>query len=282
MHIDVLRTLLFDFEHPDEPVRVATAIAPSTCVLDWLWTSAEAVYHGHGLTNVRTTLLLSYLNRSSYSYTNKAPDQELYSQQKSFLEKSLVSYYASGRSGLLRYLFKCNRSHSYHSSEVGSWFIHHLSQLGLNVTECLERENKTIRRGLLRKDNIRYRNDRKVTFQRAHGQAWSISWEWSYDPLAPGYHLVSEFNALAADSDYTLAKDLCWPFSERRATYCFDYSCDCCKPSSMRQDCMEPYERHWERAAIRFQVRMAARARKYQKLARKHLPRPEMPGSWKW
>lgn len=138
------------------------------------------------------------------------------------------------------------------SYKRGKTFLDIIERLGLDAEKCVRKEMDNYPDGILYWGiPRRNRPYQRVVFKYIQKSGWTLGWEWIYDAETSGYLIVSEFDCLAANTLHS--QD--FPFAEHS---------DECTPQQ----------------TIRFERRMAAKARK--ELARTGLkqPRSRMPGSW--
>jgi hypothetical protein len=210
--IDMLRTLLLDFETIDD---LATAIVAQSIsrkmlhntvkskeVIEWLWVHAALAFFGTELVLIRAQLvhlIVSWCDMNNIHEFNDEVHQFLIRR----MDAEMVAEYLKGTYLLLPVFFQDECS--VNSKWRGDIFLGLLTSLELDVGACVAKELEHWYGG----GDIK----RKIILEHDAMQSPIIRWEWAYDPLAPGYHVVSEFNAFAGDVDVTLPVSG-WPFSE--------------------------------------------------------------------
>ena len=147
---------------------------------------------------------------------------------------------------------------------IGDIFIQWLIASSVDVEECMK---LFMGHGIV--DELR-NIYRKVVFEPDGEQGWRLGFEWTFDPEAPGYQLVSEYQALrGCENLYYLIDSIhqeevsnqSWPFS----WIPFD------KPRSV-----EDLEN------ARFTRRLVDKARKERARSGEKVSRSRMPGTYVW
>ncbi|KAH7552477.1 hypothetical protein BM1_08428 [Bipolaris maydis] len=171
----------------------------------------------------------------------------------------LLDHLQLGGGDLLYYLFDYCIS-SYESFTAGDMFLEWLSTSGLNAEQLVSNEIAKLGPGALLKA---WPFDKRVVFQAPQTGEWSLSFEWALDEEADGYLLISEYEKLTVESEAFYYFDLKWPFADL-GSYWMSTTFD-----------------KWEiNMDLRFQRRMAAKARKERVRSGQKIPRSRMPGAW--
>jgi hypothetical protein len=230
-------------------------------IVEWLWTHAALLYYGADLVCLRAVLAQILLEK--YPPWHDFLNDDINRLLAKLMDDEMKNEYLRGTYSLLAGV---NSGYSsIDSASDGVHFLNLLSELGLDAEQCIANGMESAW------GQDRFTPDRptrKIIFERSEARIWGLRWEWDYDPQEPGYDVVSEFNALAAESwvseDYSW-----WPFDEFRRNDWpghRDYRCpDCLGKREVR------FDRHRRVKACK------ERARTGQKQ-----PRSRMPGTWNW
>jgi hypothetical protein len=227
----------------------------------WLWTNAALVFHDSELIALRVKLLHTLIFWHDHSYFQYS-DDEIYQVLTKLMDEEMVAEYLKGTYNLLPAFFWEGKS--VESKRRGDVYLSLLASLHLDIETCVAKELECLPGGFLM-DNYDYGPKRRLIFEKDEVQRPTLKWEWVYDPHAPGYHVVSEFYALASDTRLFL-DDLWWPFDE-----------------SYRQGCTNEYlQRRRLNKLKRFDRCTAAKARKERARTGQKRSRSKMPGTWDW
>jgi hypothetical protein len=264
--IDTLRLLLLEFDTIDDRDSTLWHLLTAGSLefygimdldmLEWFWIHAALAFHGTELVCFRAKLA-QILVRAHENYFDEN-DNENHKLLVKLMDDQMVAEYIKGTYVLLPILVF--NSNSVDSKRLGDAFLGLLASLNLDVDACVAMELERYPEGLL----LKYNSDAemRVIYEKHQTQGDILRWEWLYDPQAPGYHVVSAFNALAGDS-YRYYE---WPFH------------DFCEWEHTRE-----YRQQRElKQTQRFNRRTARKARKGRARTGQKLPRSKMPGTWNW
>jgi hypothetical protein len=192
--IDTLRTLLSEFDQVDSFEQYNTFLpinSSELAVVEWLWVNAAFTFHGSELVSLRA--LLARRLACSCLWVEFLPNNESTQLLIRLTGPEMLELYMQGRYTLLSAFCQGPASKSIDSACDGLNFLNLLSGMGLDVELCILQELDNPPQNF-------QRGGQKVVFEKFDDGIMVLRWEWAYDPSAPGYHVVSEFNALAGDA----------------------------------------------------------------------------------
>jgi hypothetical protein len=252
--IDTLRVTLF---LPDlhqvyefEQDRINYLSSSNLAVVEWLWFNAESTFCGLELVQFRAMLARGLI------YSTLCGEYSSPTLAK-LMDAEMLDIYTHGHYLLLSAFTEFPAYDSVGSADGGSNILRLLASMGLNVELCVLQELEDLQR------------DRKrVVFGKLEDGTMILRWEWAYDPSAPGYQAVSEFNALAGDAypDYFVSE---WPF---KRFHWVEYGGWELAEST--------YNCTTRKQLVRFNRRTAAKRRKERARTGQEQHRSRMPGAW--
>jgi hypothetical protein len=271
--IDTLRALLLDFDTIDD---FSVSLTPRVFVTSWeylsvrdiemtqwLWINAALVIHGMELVKLRAGLL----NMLIVSYDDVMEDDfsqhsgsRIYQVVAELMDDEMVAEYLKGTYTLLPVTFW---SGTLDSKWRGDLHLSLLASLHVDVEACVIKELEHLPGGSMAPDPG-YGLQRRVILEKDEVQRLTLRWEWDYDPIAPGYHLVSYFNALAGDT-FVSSHAAEWPFS---SWFCWTLA---------DEQQLKHRDIHSSR---RFNRRTADKAHKERARTGQKQSRSKMPGAW--
>jgi hypothetical protein len=230
-------------------------------VVEWLWTHAALLYDGADLVCLRAVLAQKLLENHSRSYKFLSDDTNRLLAK--LMDNEMTNEYLCGTYSLLGGFYWTK--FSIDSASMGAQYLNLLSELGLDAEQCISNE---MERGWGQDRSEPDRPTRKIIFERSEARICGLRWERDYDPQEPGYDVVSEFNALAADSGGSKNYST-WPFVD------FVWSTWSWSDYYICPDCLGKKD-------IRFGRYMRTKARKERARTGQKQPRSRMPGAWNW
>lgn len=266
--VDTLRILLdqsdqvdgseASFEDLVTPQGVRFSLGEHMDVTEWLWNYAALAFYGADLAYLRAKLAQECVEtyRPDDDSHNHAVNQLLIR----LMDDELLNMYLSGKFSLLPN-GSCFEHMSIDSQCRGAAFIDLLSGLGLDIAACLNMETHHHLRGATW-DEVCRNGGARMVYEQLSERDWILRWSWEYDINAPGHHVVSEFSALC----HEVFTSYRWPFREEGRLF----------------DSKEQWDREERKRVVRFDRRMAAKARKERARNGEKLPRSRMPGAWNW
>jgi hypothetical protein len=208
IQIDTLRTLLLDFDTIDDFSVGSTAFRfkyswqysgiRDIQMIQWLWINATLVFHGTELIALRARLLHTLIFRHNY-FLFPDSNNEIYHVLTKLMDEEMVAEYLKGTYVLLPAIFWMRTSVD--SKQQGDLYLSLLATLNLDVEACLAKELKHLPGGFILAD-YSYGLNRRLIFEKDEVQRLTLRWEWVYDRQALGYHVLSEFYALASDPKF--------------------------------------------------------------------------------
>lgn len=154
------------------------------------------------------------------------------------------------------------------SEYIGVAFINLLAGLQLDIETCmaLESQHYSGNPSWVRCPGEGFVLGTRIEFERREDKSWTLRWEWDYEEDAPGYHVVSSFNALSGDVFSYGRRPVDWPFRD-------DFE---------PLEDQEHMDREDRKRTTQFLRRVAAKTRKERARNGEKLSRSKMPGAWVW
>jgi hypothetical protein len=269
--IDTLRTLLLDFDTIDDLSVSLTPLsfehpweyfgARHIQLTRWLWINAALVFHDTELIVLRARLLHTLIVWHDYPLFPDSSN-EFNQVLTKLMDEEMVAEYLKGTYKLLPAFFWMGKSVD--SERRGDVYLSLLASLHLDVEACVANELEHFPGGLI-VAHYGYDLNRRLIFEKDKVQRPTLKWEWVYDQHAPGYHVVSEFFALASDTMYDFVL-LEWPFDDWHCQGYTNEYLQCRRLSKLK----------------RFDRCTAAKARKERARTGQKRSRSKMPGTWDW
>jgi hypothetical protein len=265
--IDTLRLLLLEFDAVDDleltlrPFLTTSFkfyVIKSLNTVEWLWNHAALAFHGTELVCFRAELVRMLVCSYEVDFDENNERHELLVK---LMDDQMVTEYLKGTYTLLPLLVVYCKSVD--SQWLGEAFLALLANLNLDVDACMAMELERYPGGLVVRK--RFGEERRVIFEKNQTQGQILRWEWVCDPHSPGYHVASEFNALAGDADY-LSDFSEWPFPDY---YQYDHTHQYIQQRELDQ-------------VQRFDRRTASKARKERARTGQKPLRSKMSGTWDW
>jgi hypothetical protein len=269
--IDTLRTLLLDFETIDDlsvsltPLRFAHPweypAVTTIEMIEWIWINAALALDDTDLVILRARLLhmLIYWHNSGSPWYSS---NEIHQVLTKLIDNQIAAEYLQGTYVLLPVIFW--NGTSLDSKQRGDFYLSLLASLQLDVEACVAKEFEHLPGGFM-ETGFDCSLDRRIMFEKDEEQRPTLRWEWIYDQHALGYHVVSEFHALASDQRLDWGPWE-WPFD---------------KPYYWGPT-IEHLERRKLNQSKRYNRRTAAKARKERARTGQKRSRSKMPGTWNW
>lgn len=259
--IDTLRLLLADAQIDEDFIFTFEfgrgSHYPDLDALEWLWFNATLAFHGPTLVAFREKIAQAVMY--SYGALDYEWDEEVNMMLVRLMDAEMIELYRAGSFMLLPAAFR-GTLQSVDSSHRGNAFLRLLVKLKVDVKACIQQEIANLPDGKLdvwrQHPKVPHNYEYRVAFKELEGGHLVLGLERVYDISLPGYHVVSQFEALAADSEpYTH-----WPFID--------------------QDTYWVFENKSHQHNIRFNRRLATNARKERARTGQKQPRSRMPGAW--
>jgi hypothetical protein len=211
--IDTLRVLLSFFGQAGDPSQGSEQFYCMSTNLDateWLWVNAAFAAHRPNHVGYRIEIAQALVR--CYCLDESRLDDAVNWMLVEWFNTEMVQLYVEGHYTLLPGAFMYTQS-SIESSCAGWAFLQLLTRLGLDMDTCVQRELQGFSKSFLVYDDAGLERQRTVILEKLQDGNPVLRWEWAYDLLAPGYHLVFEFNALAGDANPYWAMSE-WPFKQ--------------------------------------------------------------------
>jgi hypothetical protein len=256
--IDTSRVILpdlhqvYDFEQDRELTYLSSS---NLAVVEWLWLNAQSTLCGLELIQMRIMLAKGLIHNTLRGDTYSAH------MLADLMDAEMLEMYTHGHYSLLNAFTEFQSDDSVGSVDGGNSILRLLASMGLNVELCILQELKN------RHPGLQY-YQKRVVFEKLEDGTMILRWEWAYDLLAAGYHIVSEFSALAGDADPD-GYGSKWPFKEFNETEYGDW-----KLAESTYNCTTPKQ------LARFNRRTAAKHRRERARTGQKQHRSRMPGAW--
>jgi hypothetical protein len=264
--IDTLRVVLLHFDQIDDPNSTPKRVnSPHVAIgfletrldiVEWLWTHAALAFDDAELLHLRAKIARALVD--AYVPHADSHNDSITQLLIKLMNDEMKYEYTRGTFKLM--ICFGWRDCSIDSAFLGTNILNLLSGLGLDAETCITKELE----GGLFLDPSLHSPGRKIIFEDSEAQGRKLRWEWVFDSHAPGYHVVYEFRALAADS-YVSDESSQWPFFE----------IDNCWSDHRYQEIKR-------KKATRFERCIATKARKERARKGQKRHRSSIPGAWDW
>lgn len=224
-------------------------------LIEWLWKSGSVYMYGEDIANLNSFCM-------KYSLV-KLHDPIMRYSAVTFLRKTMIpdiiqQHGLESFDWLVALFDEWASTSELDSFKVGKAFIDILLDIDVDVESFFKEyfENYPARTWI-----SPFCPNRRIVFDYAEEQGWTLGWKWVYDAQDPGFLVLSEFTIMVADAYLGVENE--WPF-------------DTVDTSLLYPD----IARRGPKSENRFSRRMSAKARKELKRTGQRRVRSKMPGSW--